>query len=121
PRPWGTDYGVPDWRPRGATPAQLGGRPVAPLPSETVSATAFRPGTGTISELAADGGLAAIVLKAEPRICAGIEMWQPARRRFARLAREACGENGVLYEPAHGLAVAGSHVAWLQTNGGNSL
>jgi hypothetical protein len=121
PRPWGTDYGAVSWRPEGATPARLGGRPVAPLPSESVTASAFRPGAGTISELAADGGLAAIVLHAEPRVCAGIETWQPARRRFARLAREACAENGVLYQPAHGLAVAGSNVAWLETNGGNSL
>jgi hypothetical protein len=120
-RPWGTDYGAPDWRPRGATRTRLGGPPVTPLPSETVSASAFRPGTGTISELAADGGLTAIVLNAKPRTCAGIESWQPARRQFSRLEHEGCGDNGVLYEPAHGLAVAGPHVAWLEADGGNSL
>ena len=121
PKPWGTGYGLPSWRPRGATPVRLGRPPVAPLPSETVSAAAFRPGVGGISELAADGRLAAIVLHAEPRVCAGVEAWQRARRRFARLAREGCGDNGVLYQPAHGLAVAGAHVAWLEVNGGNSL
>ena len=120
-KPWGTDYGLPSWRPRSATPARLGGPPVAPLPSETVSPMAFRPGVGRISELAADGGLAAIVVNAEPRVCAGIEAWQPARRRFARLAREGCVDTGVLYQPAHGIAAAGAHVAWLQVNGGNSL
>jgi hypothetical protein len=38
-RPWGTNYGPISWRPRGATPARLGGPPVAPLPSETVTRT----------------------------------------------------------------------------------
>ena len=121
PKPWGTDYALPSWRPRSVTPARLGGPPVAPLPSEAVSPAAFRPGVGRISELGADGGLAAMVVNAAPRVCAGIEAWQPARRQFARLAREGCSENGVLYQPAHGLAVAGAHVAWLQVNGGNSL
>jgi Tol biopolymer transport system component len=122
PRPWGgAGYGAATWRPKGATRARLGRRPVPPLPSETVSRFSFRPGSGTISELAADGGLAAIIFRAEPCIDAGIEAWQPARRRFARLAREGCGENGSRYQPAHGLAVAGAHVAWLQVNGGNDL
>jgi Tol biopolymer transport system component len=120
--PWGAVYGAGSWRPNGATAARLGRRPVAPLPSETVSPSAFRPGTGPISELAADGGLAAVVVNAGRRgICAGIEAWQPARRRFARLELEACGDNGARYQPAHGLAVAGAHVAWLQVNGGNDL
>jgi TolB protein len=35
-RPWGSDYRQPSWRPRGATPARLGGPPEMPLPSETV-------------------------------------------------------------------------------------
>jgi TolB protein len=119
--PWGTGYGAASWRPRGATRARLGGSPLAPLPSETVSASAFRPGTGTIRELAADGGLVAVVISAEPRICAGVEAWQPARRRFVRLARQGCGEHGSLYQPAHGLAVAGTHVAWLDVDGGMTL
>jgi Tol biopolymer transport system component len=121
PRPWGTGYGGPSWRPKGASPARLGGPPVAPLPSESVSASVFRPGTGTIRELAADGGLVAVVISAEPRICAGVEAWQPARRRFVRLTMEDCVEHGSLYEPAHGLAVAGTHVAWLDVDGGMTL
>ncbi len=121
PRPWGTDYSAPSWRPRGATGARLGSRPEAPLPLESVSASSFRPGTGTISELAADGDLAAIVLSSQPRICAGVEAWEPARRRFVRLALESCGDNGVQYQPAHGLAVAGRHVAWLAVSGGMTL
>ena len=123
PRPWGgAGYGAATWRPKGATSARLGRRPVPPLRSETASAREFRPGSGKISELAADGGLAAIIFSAEPCIDAGIEVWQPARLRFARLAREGCDyENGVRYEPAHGLSVAGAHVAWLQVNGGNDL
>lgn len=120
PRPWGTDYSAPSWRPRGATGARLGSRPEAPLPLESVSASSFRPGT-KISELAADGGLVAVVVGAEPRICAGIESWEPARRRFVRLALETCGDNGVQYQPAHGLAVAGAHVAWLAVSGGMTL
>jgi Tol biopolymer transport system component len=120
PRPWGTYYSAPSWRPRGATGARLGSRPEAPLPLESVSASSFRPGT-KISELAADGDLVAVVVKAEPRICAGIESWEPARRRFVRLALESCGDNGVRYQPAHGLAVAGRHVAWLAVSGGNLL
>jgi Tol biopolymer transport system component len=122
PRPWGgAGYGAATWRPKGATSARLGRRPVPPLPSETASAREFRPGSGEISDLAADGGLAAIIFTAKPCVDAGVEAWQPARHRFARLAREGCGENGVRYQPAHGLAVAGAHVAWLQVNGGNDL
>jgi TolB protein len=120
PRPWGTDYSAPSWRPRGATGARLGGRPEAPLPLESVSASSFRPGA-QISELAADGGVVAVVVEREPRICAGIESWEPARRRFVRLAFESCGDNGVQYQPAHGLAVAGRHVAWLEVSGGMTL
>src|SRR5207245_887397 len=44
PRPWGTDYTAPSWRPRGATGARLGSRPEAPLPLESGSASSFRPG-----------------------------------------------------------------------------
>jgi Tol biopolymer transport system component len=120
PRPWGTDYSAPSWRPRAATGERLGSRPEAPLPLESVSASSFRPGA-QISELAADGGLVAVVVEAKPRICAGIEAWEPARRRFARLALESCGDNGALYQPAHGLAVAGRHVAWLGVGGGMTL
>jgi TolB protein len=119
-RPWGTNYGSPSWRPIGATPARLGGRPVAPLPTERLSATTFEPGTGTIRELAADGALAAIAVSAPPRVCGGVESWEPAQKRFVRLDREGCADEGSQYEPAHGLAVAGRHVAWLAVNGGNS-
>jgi WD40-like Beta Propeller Repeat len=119
--PWGVGYGAPSWRPKGATGARLGRPPVPPLPSESVSASSFRPGTGTISELTADGGLSAIVLHAEPRICAGAEAWQPARRRVVRLIRQPCGDYGSRYAPAHGLAAAGAHVAWLEEYGGNTL
>lgn len=120
PQPWGSDYSAPSWRPRGATGARLGGRPERPLPLESVSASSFRPGA-RISEVAADGDLVAVVVEAEPRICAGIEAWEPARRRFVRLALESCGDNGALYQPAHGLAVAGRHVAWLGVGGGMTL
>ena len=121
PIPWGAGYGAASWRPKGATPARLGRPPVPPLPSETVSRFSFRPGSGKISELAADGGSAAIIFSAEPCIDAGVEAWQPARRRFRRLYRDGCSEHGSRYEPAHGLAVAAGHVAWLQVDGGNAL
>jgi Tol biopolymer transport system component len=120
PRPWGTDYGPASWRPRGATPGRLGRPPVAPLPSETVSTSTFQPGVGRIYELAADGGLAVVVVHSEPRICAGIEAWEPNRRRVVRLQRQGCGDHGSVYEPAHGLAVAGRRVAWLEVSGGNT-
>jgi Tol biopolymer transport system component len=116
--PWGTSDGSPSWRPSGATPARLGGRPEAPLPTERVSATTFEPGMGTISELAADGGVAAIAVSAPPRVCGGVESWEPAQKRFVRLDLEGCVDQGSLYEPAHGLAVAGRHVAWVGVNGG---
>jgi hypothetical protein len=87
---------------------------------ESISASSLRPGA-KIAELAADGGLVAVVVEAEPRICAGIEAWEPARRRLVRLALESCGDNGARYQPAHGLAVAGRHVAWLAVSGGNTL
>jgi len=73
---------------------------------------------GTIRELAADGGLAAIAVSASPRVCGGVESWEPAQKQFVRLELEGCVDQGSLYEPAHGLAVAGRHVAWLAVNGG---
>jgi Tol biopolymer transport system component len=120
PMPSGTTYGPPSWRPSGATFSRLGGAPQATLPLETLSPTTFTP-AATISELAADGGLAAVVVSAPPRVCAGVESWEPAKKRFVRLRREGCIDNGSLYQPAHGLAVAGAHVAWLETNGGMTL
>jgi Tol biopolymer transport system component len=122
PRPWGARYGAASWRPKGATGVRLVRPPVPPLPSESVSASSFRPGMGTISELAADGDLAAIVFWAQPRICPGVEAWERARRRVVRLMREPCGgEHGPRHAGAHGLAVAAAHIAWLEEEGGNDL
>ena len=120
PRPVGTGYGAASWRPRGATPARLGGAPVA-VPTEVVTSTSFAPASGTISELAADGGLAAVVFRAPPLVCAGVEAWEPARKRAVRLHLEDCVDKGSQYVPAQGLAVAGRRVAWLGTSGGNTL
>jgi WD40-like Beta Propeller Repeat len=118
--PAGTDYGAPSWRPRGATPARLGGPPVA-TPTDKVTATSFAPASGTIQEIAADGKVAAIVVSAPPLACGAVQTWEPARRRLVRLHREDCLNEGSQYQPAHGLAVSGRHVAWLETNGGNTV
>jgi TolB protein len=122
PRPDGSENLAPSWRPRGATPARLGAAPVAPLPSETVSATAFQPpGSGSISELAADGGRAAVIVASHSG-CAGVEVWEPARRRAVQLQR-ACGPNSDVsrLEDTQGVALAGTRAAWLHLGGGNSL
>jgi TolB protein len=121
PHPWGSENGPPSWRPRGATPARLGGAPVAPLPSETVSASAFRPvGTGTVRKLAADGGRVAIITDFGGG-CAAAEVWEPARRRVVRFQ----GPCGVGYaddrDGAPEVALAGTRVAWLSTERGNYL
>jgi Tol biopolymer transport system component len=119
PRPVGTGYGAPSWRPRGATPARLGEAPVA-VPTDVVTSTSFAPASGTISELAADGGLAALVFSAPPLAC-GVEVWEPARKRSVPLHLEDCVDNGSQHAPAQRLAVAGRRVAWLETSGGNTL
>jgi Tol biopolymer transport system component len=120
PAPWGANFGAPSWRPRGATPERLGRAPVA-VPTDVVTSTSFAPALGRISEIAADGGLAAVVIRATPRICAGVLTWEPSRKRSTRLHFEDCIDKGVQYAPAQGLAVAGRHVAWFSTSGGNTL
>jgi TolB protein len=122
PQPDGSENLTPSWRPRGATPARLGGAPVAPLPSETASARTFQPGPGSITELAADGGRAAVIVASGAAGCAGVEVWEPARQRAVRLQRP-CGPNSDVsrLEATEGIALAGTRAAWLHLGGGNSL
>jgi TolB protein len=118
PYPWGSTNGPPSWRPHGVTPARLGVAPVAPLPSETVSASRFQAaGPGTIEELAADGGRAAVIVEFGGG-GASVEVWEPERARVVRLKRP-CGEFCDVIGGLNGVAVAGTRVAWLSTYEGN--
>ena len=119
PYPWGSKNGPPSWRPRGATPARLGAAPVAPLPSETVSASRFQAaGPGTIEELAADGGRVAFIVEYDGS--ASVEAWEPGRARVVRLERP-CGEFCDVIAGLNGVALAGTRVAWLSTHEGNDI
>ena len=120
PYPWGTENRQPNWRPRGATAARLGRRPVAPLASETVSPTTFRAAApGSIGSLAADGSRVAIIVGYGPR-CAAVEVWEPRRERVVRLVRP-CSYVDSRIEGTLNVALAGTRAAWLHLSGGNSL
>jgi len=120
PYPWGSENGQPTWRPRGATEARLGRRPVAPLPSETVSSRTFRAaGPGSIVGLAADGRRVAVLVNFGAH-CAAVEVWQPGHRRAAALQRP-CAYEGSRIEGSAEIALAGTRAAWLHLSGGNSL
>jgi dipeptidyl aminopeptidase/acylaminoacyl peptidase len=122
PYPYGSVTQQPNWRPRGATSARLGRRPVPPLSSETASHSAFRPqGPGTITSLAADGLRAAMVIDYPG--CAGVEVWDASRGRVARL-KQPCGQAGGCcgsQEDTSGAAIAGSRAAWVHQDGGNTI
>jgi Tol biopolymer transport system component len=122
PYPYGRENQQPNWRPRGATPTRLGSRPVAPLPSETVSRSAFgAPGGGTITSIAADGDRVAMVI--DFPYCASVEVWDAKRGQVSRLKRP-CGphsESGSSQEGTYGAALAGTRAAWIHTSGGNTL
>ena len=120
PYPWGSENGPPSWRPHGATPARLGGAPVAPLPpSETVSKSTFQVRAPyTIGELAADGGRAALIVRRD--YCSSVEVWEPARARVVRPIGP-CGEgvDATGNQVLRGVALAGTRVAWLHPYGAN--
>jgi Tol biopolymer transport system component len=122
PYPYGSTNQQPNWRPRGATSARLGRRPVAPLPSESASHSAFRPqGGGTITSLAADGDRAAMVIDFPG--CASVEVWDAKRGRAYQLKRP-CGQyggSGGSQEGTSGVALAGTRAAWVHQDGGNTV
>jgi TolB protein len=122
PYPYGSANQQPNWRPRGASGARLGRRPVAPLPSEAASRSAFRPQAGgTITSLAADGDRVAMVIDFPG--CAGVEVWDAKRGRVARLKRP-CGQyggSGGSQEDTNGVALAGTRAAWVHQDGGNTV
>ena len=122
PYPYGSANQQPNWRPGEPTRARLGRRPVAPLPSETASRSAFRPqGGGTITSLAADGDRAAMVIDFPG--CAGVEVWDAKRGRAYRLKRP-CGQyggSGGSQEGTYGVALAGTRAAWVHQDGGNTV
>jgi len=121
PRPYGRENQEPNWRPRGATRARLGRRPIAPLPSQTVSRSAFgAPGGGKITSLAADGNRVAMVIDLPN--CASVEVWDAKQARVSGLKRP-CGRSGGdgSQEGTYGVALAGTRAAWIHTGGGNTL
>ena len=121
PYPYGSENRQPSWRPGGATPARLGGRPVAPLRSETWSHTRFAAtGGATIGEMAADGDRAAMVISYANSGCAAVEVWDAKYARVIRV-QPPCGSGGESSrEDTSGVALAGDRVAWLHTSGGNT-
>jgi hypothetical protein len=121
PYPYGSENRQPNWRPAGATPAGLGGRPVAPLRSETWSHTRFTAAGGaTIGEMAADGDRAAMVINYANTGCAAVAVWDVKRARTFRV-KPPCNSGGASSrEDTSGVALAGDRVAWLHTEGGNT-
>lgn len=122
PHPYGSANRQPNWRPRGASGARLGMRPVAPLPSEAASRSAFRPQAGgTITSLASDGPRAAMVIDFPG--CAGVEVWDAKGGRVARL-KQPCGQyggSGGSQEDTNDVALAGTRAAWVHQAGGNTV
>jgi dipeptidyl aminopeptidase/acylaminoacyl peptidase len=119
PYPYGSESQDPSWRPRGATAARLGRPPVAALPSETVSRSALQ-SSGHIQTIAADGMRVAFIAGYDAG-CAGVHVWEAARRRVVHLQRPCPPETGSLREGTFGPALAGTRAGWVHTGGGNFL
>lgn len=120
PYPYGSANRQPSWRPGGASPARLGGRPAAPLRSETWSHARFAAAGGaTIGELAADGDRAAMVINYAHTGCAAVEVWDAKHARVFRV-KVPCAYGPSSHEDTSGVTLAGNRVAWLHTEGGNT-
>jgi hypothetical protein len=123
PSPWGSENGPPSWRPRGATPARLGGAPVAPSQSEVASSSTFRAqAPGLILALAADDGRVAVVVGFSPG-CKSVEVWQIAPAGVVRFQRP-CGPNDQqarVEDSAAEVALANTRVGWVNLVGGNEI
>lgn len=76
---------------------------------------------GPVTLLAADGPLAAAVVRGDGRSrCTQVVLWQPGTRPVAVKTQVGCGAGGIL-EGVDALALGGKRVLWEETNGGNNL
>jgi hypothetical protein len=91
----------------------------APAPStQRVRAT-----SGPVLALAADGNRAAFVVEGRVKECMSVMVWEPARRRAARLQSAATCESNDRpnRRGMPTVALAGTRAAWLWITGGNTL
>lgn len=115
--PYGGDNQSPNWRPRDATPARLGGAPVKPSPSETVSPSTLH-AAGWILGLAADGAQVAVTVDWSPSDCRHVSVWKPGTRPVHFGWQEPCPEEvGANVKITGPVALAGTRVAWTESGG----
>jgi hypothetical protein len=76
---------------------------------------------GPVSELAADGGRVAILLRTGSSNCARdrVAVWVPATRTFVPIGASACASSTSTGAGLEGVALAGKQVAYVQFAGGN--
>jgi hypothetical protein len=76
---------------------------------------------GPVSELAADGGRVAILLRATTGDCARdrVAVWSPSPRTFVPVGASACTDSTSTGAGLYGVALAGTSVAYVQFAGGN--
>jgi hypothetical protein len=80
--------------------------------------------SGPVLALAADRDRAAFIVEGRVKECMSVMVWDPVRRRIARLqsgARECESSDRLNRRGAPTVALAGSRAAWLQLTGGNNL
>jgi hypothetical protein len=116
--PFAAANGWASWRPRAATPARLGGRPVAPSPSEAVTAAGLQ-SVGAIRGLASDGRRVAVAVGATASDCAHISVWAPGSRPVHLGMQQPCS-NDCACEMSGRIALAGARVAWTESSQGNT-
>jgi hypothetical protein len=77
---------------------------------------------GPVSELAADGGRVAILLRTTTGDCARdrVAVWGPSPRTFVPVGASACTDSTSTGAGLYGVALAGGSVAYVQFAGGNT-
>jgi len=85
------------------------------------ASTPTLPLPGPVSELAADGGRVAILLRATTGDCARdrVAVWGPVGRTFVPIGASACTDSTSTGAGLYGVALAGTSVAYVQFAGGN--
>lgn len=84
--------------------------------------TPVLPLAGPVSELAADGGRAAILVRTKTGSCARdrVAVWAPATRSFAPIGASACVGSTSTGAGLFSVGLAGTRVAYVQFAGGNT-
>jgi hypothetical protein len=84
--------------------------------------TSVLPLAGPVSELAADGGRVAILLRTKTGSCARdrIAVWAPAMRSFVPIGASACVDSTSTGAGLFSVGLAGTRVAYVQFAGGNT-